>query len=248
MKKIYYGLWQDFYSLSWTVRFAVEVIIICVLLFFAFGVLRAIFRKLKLREVGIKLVALIGTSILPFFGRDNEWAHNADEGLVRWANRKMEFPMTGRQNKLQILIVVFMCMIYLLGILPETPLINYLDDGVKDKVCVIQQSAQKLEAAVSEGYNSYEPILTWNEKKQNDTKQAIQIHLDKKSEKIYKEASSKSKAVAKVTKKDKIEYQSEYKKVKKKIWLKVHLPERKIEGWLRGEAVEKTQMKKIIGR
>lgn len=33
----------------------------------------------------------------------------------------------------------------------------------------------------------------------------------------YKEASSKSKAVAKITKKDKIEYQSDFKKVKKKI-------------------------------
>lgn len=248
MKKIYYGLWQDFYSLSWTIRFAVEVIIICVLLFFALGILKAILRKLKLREVGIKLVVLIGTFILSFFGRDNEWAHNADEGLVHWANRKMEFPMTGRQNKLQKLIGVVMCIIYLLGILPETPLINYLDDGFKDKVCVIQHSAQELEAAASEGYQSYEPILTWNEKRQSDTKQAIKIHLDKKSEKVYKEASTKSKAVAKVNKKDKIEYRSDYKKVKKKIWLKVYLPERKIEGWLDGEAVEKAQMKELTGR
>lgn len=65
---------------------------------------------------------------------------------------------------------------------------------------------------------------------------------------VYKEASSKSKAVAKITKKDKIEYQSDFKKVKKKIWLKVYLPERKIEGWLKGEAVEKTQMKELLGR
>lgn len=248
MKKIYYGLWQDFYSLSWTVRFAVEVIIVCVLLIFVTGILKAIFRKFKLREIGIKLVVIIGTFVLSLFGRENQWAHNADEGLVIWANRKMQLPVTGRQNKLQMLIGVFGCMIYLLGILPETPLINYLDDGFKDKVCVIQQSAQELEATVSEGYQSYEPILTWNEKKQNDTKQVITIHLDKKSEKVYKEASSKSKAVAKITKKDKIEYQSDFKKVKKKIWLKVYLPERKIEGWLKGEAVEKTQMKELLGR
>lgn len=248
MKKIYYGLWQDFYSLSWTVRFAVEVIIVCVLLIFVIGILKAIFRKLKLREIGIKLAVVIGTFILSLFGRENQWAHNADEGLVIWANHKMQLPVAGRQNKLQMLIGVLGCMIYLLGILPETPLINYLDDGFKDKVCVIQHSAQVLETAASEGYQSYEPILTWNEKKQNDVKQAIKIYLNKKSEKVYKQASSKSKAVAKITKKDTIEYQSDFKKVKKKIWLKVYLPERKIEGWLKGEAVKKTQVKELIGR
>lgn len=248
MKKIYYGLWHDFYSLPWTVRFAVEIIIICTILFFMLGILKTLFRKFKLREFGIKLIVLIGTFVLSCFGRENQWAHNADERLVSWGNRKIQFPPTRSQNKFQMLIGVFMCMIYLLGILPETPLINYLDNGLQDKVCVIRQNAQKLEAVASDGYKSYEPILTWNEKKENETKQTIKIYLNKKSEKVYKTASSKSQVVATVNKKDKIQYQSDYKRVNKKIWLKVYLPEPQIEGWLKGDAVDKTQIKELTGR
>lgn len=258
MNKIYYGLWQELYKLSWSLRLWIELLVILLIMISIFHILIQILRIVKAKRILVKIIVLLVTQVLSYMGKDNQWAYEADEKIVEWGNMRVERPIV-MGHKMDRILAIGLCIIYLLAILPDTPIITYLDDSLVSKISMVKDSVQSWESKISTGYTDYAPIFTWNEEEneqegkksvKQEKKQEIYIQRRKANKRIslYKNPSSKSKVIAKIEAKDKIKYQDKYKKVGKKHWFKVYLPKQGMGGWIMEDVIRKKQLGELLGK
>lgn len=253
MNKLYYGLWQELYSLPWPVRLGIEFILFSLILFLVFKLLGKIGKLLKVKNLFVILVVLFITKVLSLIGRDREWAHQADERVNEWGKTQIDKPFkVGKKAKR--VIVAGICFLYFLAILPDLPIRNILDDSLVLKVSSLKEGLQSWEKTISSGYIDYEPIFPAKEPKEEISVQKIEkeryIRLRKKAKKkvkIYKKPSLKSKII-KRSGSEKMRYQNKCRKRGKKYWLKVYLTKKKIEGWILSDVIEKGQLQEILGK
>lgn len=207
MNKIYFGLWQDLYTLSWPVRLLIEYAVFLLLVFVLFNILKRFFTFIKFKNLIIKIIVLITTKFVSLVGRGKEWAYKADEKIVDWANAQISNPIKlGHRAKNFLLLMVVL--LYIIAILPDLPISGYLDDVLVNKVSVAKQTLQSWERKISNGYSNYLPLFS----KKEEEKLYIQVKKDTAEKiKIYKNASKKSKVLTKASK-DGIEYKNKFKK------------------------------------
>lgn len=105
----------------------------------------------------------------------------------------------------------------------------------------------KWEEKWSSGYEEYIPVTT--EPAAVSSSEEILIKLnDQKAKKgiwIYKKPSDKAKKLIKVKGKEKIIYQKKNEKVKREYWIKVFIPSKKINGWMKVSYIKEKTWEKI---
>ncbi len=252
MNKLYYGLWQELYRVSWPVRLGIELIIFLLLLFLVIKLLGKIGRILKVKKLLVILVVLLITKILSLIGTNREWAHQVDERVNEWGKNQVDKPFkVGKMVKRVMLIGI--CFVYFLAILPDLPMRNILDDSLIVKVSSFKEGFLSWEKTISSGYNDYTTLFSDNETKKElpvqkvEGKRYIRLRKKGKKVKIYKNPSFKSEVIKKVTK-EKMQYQNEYRRKEKKYWFKVYLTKEKQEGWILSDVIEKKQVNEILGK
>ncbi|MCH5265496.1 MAG: hypothetical protein J1F02_06325 [Lachnospiraceae bacterium] len=240
MSKLYYGLWQDLYTLPWPGRLLIEFLIFLLAAFILCKVASKIFQILRLKKVFVKISVLIATKVLSCVGRNREWAHNLDEKVIDWGNRVMSSHFT-LSSKLKKILCISVVVVYVLAILPDIPISYYFDEPIITKISMVKNTLEVWESKISFGYLSYVPVFTQSE----EEKIYIQIKNLKKKIILYKEPLDKSKKIRKIEQNEKIQYQNQYKKVGKVYWLKVSLPEQNVEGWIKGTTIQKKQLETL---
>lgn len=246
MSKIYYLLVYYFMQLSWAWRILIELLIYFLVIKLFFLLFRKIGKKLGLEKLIGKIFVYLGTSIIAFIGRKYTWGKNIDKKIINIgdsiAKDTFVFPPI-----LHKLIWVGLIVCYLFCVMPDIKVFSYFDGGIAQCFLNTKEFFVKYEKKWSSGYEEYIPITTKQTTVQSSKEIFIKLNA-KKAKKgiwIYKKPSDKAKKLIKVKGKEKIIYQEKNEKVKKEYWIKVSIPSKKINGWMKVSCIKEEIWKKI---
>lgn len=231
MSKIYYLLVYYFMQLPWAGRILIELLVY-------FLMIRLFF--LLFGKIGTKL------GLKKFIGRKYTWGKDIDKKIINIGNDIAKdtfvFP-----SVLYKLIWVGLVICYLFCVMPDIKVFSYFDGGVAQCFLNTKEFFMKYEKKWSSGYEEYIPVMT--KPATVPSSEEIRIKLnDQKVKKgiwIYKKPSDKAKKLIKLKGKEKIIYKKKNKKVKKEYWIKVSIPSKKINGWMKVSYIKEETWKKI---
>lgn len=246
MSNIYYSLVYYFMQLSWAWRILIELLVYFLVIKLFFLLFRKIGKKLGLEKLIGKIFVYLGTSIIAFIGRKYTWGKDIDKKIINIGDSiaKDTFVFSPILHKL-IWIGLIIC--YLFCVMPDIKAFSYFDGGVAQCFLNTKEFFMKYEKKWSSGYEEY--ISVMDKPATVPSSEEIRIKLnDQKVKKgiwIYKKPSDKAKKLIKLKGKEKIIYKKKNKKVKKEYWIKVSIPSKKINGWMKVSYIKEKTWKKI---
>lgn len=238
MKELWFGGWQNFYDVSWPVRFLIELFIYVLIVAI---VVKLLTHFLPLKKWGVIGCALTIKESVYLIGRNRNWAVELDNKVTEWGENALKD--TGKRKNTKRMLVIFLMLIvlYFFAVFMDLPVSKNFEKESLAGVANIKAFFQQVENKLSKGYKKYPPLLK--------KKETIYIQLNasgKKDAKIRHKPSLKGKIICKMKSKSKIIYQNKLEYDGKRYWLKVYLPDDKIEGWLNGKLIVKKQLKKFV--
>ena len=205
------------------------------------------------KQVG-KLYVVVASTIVAAVGRNRPWGKPLDDKISdtgkKFENGSMNFwPMYYKSTWVIIFIL------YLFSVMPDTPFFEYFDGKVAECFLNTKTFFVQKESQWAGDYQLYVPPAASPvnkevvKKKSSSAKKEIEVKINKRGSKkgvsIYQKPAEKAKVVLKIQGKGKIIYRNKWKKGKKGYWVKVHVPSKKVSGWIKHSCIQKNVWKKI---
>lgn len=258
--KYYYGAWQNFYHLSWPIRFFFELLVFLFLLMVVIKSLMIIVSKSGLRIYMITGIVWIVKEIVYFLGRTRSWAIDADSRIIDWGEKRI----SDEDRKIFVRLKVYVCLgiasIYLLAVFVDLPVSQNLEDYYLQELEKIKIFFQQGEHCLSLGYENYPPLFIEAEVKETMTDNNLEeepvieevvtyLKLNEKGQNgsnIRETPSLDGLVVGGVRENPDIIYQNQWEYDGERYWLKIYLPEEEMYGWISGKLIDSEQLEEII--
>lgn len=238
MKELWFGGWQNFYDLKWPIRFLIELIIYVLIIVI---VVRLLTYFLPLKKWGVIGCAWTIKESVYLVGRNKNWAVELDNKVTEWGKNAVNDTSKRKNTKKKLIIFLMLVILYVSAVFMDLPVSKNFQKESLAGVANVKAFFQQIEKKLSKGYKEYPSLLK--------KKETIYIQLNalgEKGAKIRQKPSRKGKIIYNVKNKSKIIYQNKLEHDGDKYWIKVYLPDDKIEGWLNGKLIVKKQLKKLI--
>lgn len=263
MKKIYFGVWQNFYLLSWPIRFFVEAILFLFVVFLLYKLLKKLVRTLRMKPYIVKGSVWAATEVVYLLGKDRQWAVETDNKIVEWGEKKLNGTADGKTTKrhtaLKYGIILGIIILYIAAVFVDLPLSRYLQEDYLAEFANIKASFQKYEEAMSRGYEDYPPLFVKREPE--EVEEPVEATVEKEKIPVYIQLNEKGKPGANIRQEPSLDaevvggvnggseilyrYQWECDE-EERYWIKVYIPSGEMEGWLSGKLVDDTQLETLI--
>lgn len=239
MKELWFGAWQNFYDLNWPIRFFIELAIVLLLA-------AAIIKLIRLTPIPKGLTILfvfLAKECIYLVGRKKDWAVEADNKITDWGKDAIGNIVKKRtkKSKKKTLIFFVLAVFYIGAVFVDLPFSKYFQGDSLDIFYNVKDFFWQIEGNLSKGYTEYSPLL----KKQDPV--FIQLNqTGKKGSKIRREPYVDGKIIGKADGNTTIYYKNKLENDGKWYWLKVFLPDERMEGWLNGKLINQKQLKKLV--
>lgn len=253
--KFYYGFWNNFYDLKWSIRYFFEIVILLIVLSILFKILRKICEGLHLKEKLIKVWVWIISELVYLVGQNKEWAIKEDEKIKDWGSRKLDENRTKGHALRNLLCVLLITLVYFGGIFVDLPISQRLEASYREDFVDFKYNVQGLERFLSKGYENYPPLFIKETKAspKDDNKateeEVIYIRLNeegKNGTNLRQEPSLDGVVVGGINGEVILIYQNQWQNDGERYWLKVYCADEDIYGWISGKLVEQEQLESII--
>ena len=171
MKKFYYGIWNNLYSIDWPFRFLIELIVGYVLFCLIILFLKKLGRLFQLKTYFVKICTLIVTEMAFWVGHNKKWVLNIDQKIVEWANQIIDTSNKNKGPAWKTGLAFLLVLVYLLAVFVDLPVSQYFQDYYLIEAENIKQFFQKWEQTISKGYEQYPPLFVKKEPKRTDEKE-----------------------------------------------------------------------------
>lgn len=258
MKKYYFGAWQNFYGLSWPVRFFIELAVLFAILFLVFTVVKKIGGRFHLRKYLIKGWVWFVTEILYLIGRDRTWAVELDNKMIEWGNRAAGNTHRKPRTALKRCIGLGIVVMYFLAVFVDLPFSGHLQAYYLRELGNVKTFFQRYEQTISRGYENYPPLFVKSEsveEQEEETETQIEeegplvIQLNDKGKSganIRLEPTLNGDIVGGVDGESEIHYRDQYENDGERYWIKIYIPGDDIEGWISGNLIDGAQLEAIV--
>lgn len=253
--KYYYGLWNNFYEVSWPARFFMEILFVWLLLTILIKILRKVGIKLHLKEKLIKCLVWIVSEGAYLFGRNKEWAIRIDDKVKDWGNSKISEDRKKGHGLRNFLLVLFVFVFYFAGIFVDLPISKRLEGYYITDLENFKYSLQKIECIFSKGYEEYPPLFLKKETvvsnestaSQEITELLIILNAEgRNGANIRQEPSLDAAIVGGVNGDNELIYQNCWVNDGERYWVEVYCPNEEICGWISGRLIEQKQLEMIV--
>jgi len=238
-------------KLPWPVRILIELLIYFLIIKLILILLKKAIRKTGLKKLIGKIFIYLGTWFVAIVGKKYTWGNDIDKKIIDIGKNIADKPFV-IHPVLCKLILIGCIMCYMFCVIPGTKAFLYFDGWAAQCFLNTKDFFIKCEEKWSSGYKEYAPVIpkeTNVSKKDSISSKKIIIKIDKKKKKkgvwIYKKPSGKAKKLLEVRENEKIIYKNKIEKVKKEYWIKVSVPNKKINGWMKKSYIKKETWKKI---
>lgn len=267
MKKMYFGAWQNFYHLSWPIRFLIEGIIFFIIVFALYKLIKKLRLVFKIKPYLIKGCVWIATEVVYLFGRNNSWAVEADSKVIEWGERKLNGRINEkaikRRKTIKYCAVLGIIVLYIVAVFVDLPLSGHLQEEYLAEFAKVKNFFRQYEEALSRGYEAYPPLFVKKEPEEiieeatapaesAEEKEEIPIYIQlnetgKNGSNVRQEPSLDGKVVGGVKDGMEILYMNQWEcDADERYWIKICVPSEDVEGWLSGRLVESTQLETLI--
>lgn len=258
MKKYYYGLWQNIYMLSWKTRFMIELIIVLLLIYCAYGILKKLHVIGGIKKALVSGIVFAGTECVFIMGKNKKWAEQADDKIVNWGNAILN----GEKKKHSLLKVVgFLTVgfIYFSAVFVDLPFADSVNEAYTEDLVNVKNFYMRAEKLLSNGYEAYPPLLNLEKRAEHSEMANAKVKETEKADfylqlnergingsNVRQSPSLDSEILLEVKGGDDIIYQDEYSVDGEMHWLKVYIPHADKTGWISGNLVEQSQREAIL--
>lgn len=255
MNKYYFGGWQNFYHLNWPIRFLIEIIILLILAFLGYKVLKKISHIFQLKKYLIKGWVWLATEVVYLIGRNSDWAREADSKIMQWGRSAVEGGQRKGYGGLKCGFACVILVVYFLAIFVDLPIADHFQEYYLAGPAGIKKFFQKWESVMSKGYEEYPPLFVYEETQETaeetieEVQEQVYIQLNEKGKNgsnIRQTPSLNGAIVGAVNGESEILYLNQWDHDGERYWINVYLPEDNIEGWLSGKLVDNELLDKII--
>lgn len=268
MTKMYFGAWQNFYHLSWPVRFLIEGILFLLIVFALYKLIKKLGLAFKIKPYLIKGCVWIATEVVYLFGRNNSWAVEADNKVVEWGEKKLNGGINEKALKrrkiLKFCVILGIIVLYIVAVFVDLPLSRHLQEEYLTEFASIKDFFQQYEEALSRGYEDYPPLFVKKEPEETvedpaeepagniEEEEEIPIYIQlnetgKNGSNVRQEPSLNGKVVGGVNGEMEILYMHQWEcDDDERYWIKIYVPSEDVEGWLSGRLVDNTQLEALI--
>ncbi len=264
MKKIYFGAWQNFYHLSWSIRFFIEITVSLFLIFMLCKLVRKSGVAFRLKPYLIKGCVWISTEVIYLLGRNNSWAVEIDNKIIEWGDKKLNGGAERKKVKthkaLKFWVISGTVIIYFLAVFVDMPVADHLQKEYFVEFENIKKFFQKYEETLSRGYEDYPPLFVKKEPEQTaeepaeaaEEKEEIPVYIQlnetgKNGANVRQEPSLDGEIIGGVNAGTEIFYRYQWDCDEEgRYWIKIYVPSEEVEGWLSGKLVESTQLESLI--
>lgn len=266
MKKMYFGAWQNFYHLSWPVRFLIEGIIFFLIVFALYKLVKKLRLVFKIKPYLIKGCVWIATEVVYLFGKNNSWAVEVDNKVIEWGEKKLN----GRKNEkavkrrktIKYCAVLGIIVLYIMAVFVDLPLSGHLQEEYLAEFAKVKNFFQQYEEALSSGHEAYPPLFVKKEPEKAaeeavavsaiEEKEEVPIYIQlnetgKNGSNVRQEPSLDGQVVGGVNGGMEILYLNQWEcDAEERYWIKIYVPSEDVEGWLSGRLVEDAQLETLI--
>jgi len=267
MKKLYFGAWQNFYHISWPIRFLIEGILFLFVVFVFFKLAKKLGRALKLKPYLIKGSVWITTEVVYLLGKDSPWAVETDNKVIEWGEKKLngsrEEKTVKTHKKLKFCVILGVIVLYIAAVFVDLPLSGHLQEEYLEEFANIKDFFRQYEEAMSKGYEAYPPLFVKREPEVTDEieegpaelmeeKEEIPVYIQlnergKNGANVRREPSLDGEIVGGVNDGTEILYRYQWEcDDEERYWIKIYVPSDDVEGWLSGRLVDSTQLETLI--
>ncbi len=255
----YFGAWQNFYHLSWPVRFLIELFVSFLIIKGIIWLLKKLVHKSRLDILMIKGWVWLVTEIVFLIGHGKNWAIEVDNKMIEWGENAINNKNIKKRSAWKKFIFVGVIILYLSAIFVDLPFADGLEAYYLTELTKMKVFCQKYEQTMSGNYQQYPPLFIAKEPEPRENEIAVS-ELDSENEPVYIQLNEKGKNGSNIRKeplmsgaivggvngKSEIIYQQQYENDGERYWIKVYLPADEVEGWLSGNLVESEQIESII--
>lgn len=259
MSHFYYGAWQNFYHLSWPVRFFVELLVTYWVIKFVFRLIKMIVCKLQLDTVLIKGLVWLVTELVYLIGRNRNWAIEIDNKMIAWGEKAADRTAARKHSVWKKRVFFIVVIVYFAAIFVDLPFANRLEAYYLTGFMKVKAFCQSYEKILSGNYDQYPPLFIKKDMKpkeseiaeddQQNGKEPVYIRLNEQGgngSNIRKDPSMSGAVVGGADKDSVILYQQQFENDGERYWIKVYLPAEEVEGWLSGNLIESEQLERIV--
>ncbi len=262
MKKMYFGAWQNFYHISWPVRFLIEGAVAISIIFILYKLVKKLGQALRLQPYLIKGCVWIAKELVYIIGKSSPWAVETEDKIIKWGQRKLygseeEEASVKRHTALKWWLTVGIIILYISAVFVDLPISKRLQEDYLTEFANIKTFFQKYEEALSRGYEAYPPLLVKKEPKEEpvvevETKEEIPVYIQlndkgKLGANIRQEPSLNGEIVGGVNRESEIFYQNQWERDDEgRYWVKICIVDEDIEGWLSGVLVDGVQLEELV--
>lgn len=263
IKKYYLGAWQNFYSISWPVRFFIELSILILGGIFVVKFICFAGKKLKVDIALIKVWVWIVTEIIYLVGRDRAWAIIANDKMIDWGTAIINGHRKKNSTILKRGIFLGVVLVYFLAVFVDLPFAKRLSGYYLEELEGTKLFFRKYEMMISKDYEKYPPLfvkIMEEEPEEETAEEAMAILEDR--EPIYIQLNERGQRgsnirsetnledddniVGGVNAKSEIIYRDEWTYDGERYWIRVYIPTDDVEGWLSGNLVDGEQLENIV--
>lgn len=264
MNKFYFGAWQNFYHLSWPIRFLIEGVLFLFVAFMLCKLMKKIGQLLRVKPYLIKGCVWIVTEVIYLLGKSSPWAIETDNKVIEWGEKKLngskEEKTAKRHTALKRCAVLGVIILYVVAVFVDLPLSENLQEVYLVEFASIKDFFRQYEEAMSRGYEAYPPLFVKKEPEkiaeepaeEVEEKEEIPIFIQlnergKNGANIRREPSLNGEIVGGVNGESEILYQYQWEcDDEERYWVKIYIPSEEVEGWLSGKLVDSVQLETLI--
>lgn len=267
MKKMYFGAWQNFYHISWPIRFLIEGILFLLIVYALCKLVKKLVQALRLMPYLIKGCVWIVTEVVYFLGKDRPWAVETDNRVIEWGEKKLIGGTEGKTGKaykrIKFCVVLGVIILYIAAVFVDLPLSGHLQEEYLAEFADIKDFFRQYEEAMSKGYESYPPLFVKKEPEvPSETEEGpagvieekeeipVYIQLNERGQNganVRREPSLDGEVIGGVNDRTEILYRYQWEcDDEERYWIKIYIPSEDVEGWLSGKLVDSAQLETLV--